>query len=225
MATPGIEIVGVEPLDMAEPVAGAPYSAESETVRIQQLADGNRLEQRATGSVARDARGRIRREQQLVGFGSPNPDTTVVTITWPEERLQYRVDAGRKVAYRLQLPPMPARPARRPAARTEAIEPIVVDGIRAEGTRTVTIIPAGQIGNERPIEVVSERWFSPELRVVVQTRRFDPRFGEVLYRLMNISRGEPPVDLFEVPGDFRIEEQRPLSTPARRQTLRRGQQP
>jgi hypothetical protein len=225
ISTPGIQIVGVEPIDIAEPVVGAPYSAESETVRIQQLADGNRLEQRATGRVARDARGRIRREQQLVGFGSSIPETSVVTIMWPAERLQYRVDTGRKVAYRLRLPPAPPVPAARPAARSEAVDPIVIDGIHAEGTRTVTIIPTGQIGNDRPIEVVNERWFSPELRVVVQTRRFDPRFGEVLYRLVNISRGDPPVDLFEVPGDFTIEEQRPLSTPARRQTLGQGRQP
>ncbi len=37
------------------------------------------------------------------------------------------------------------------------------EGVEAEGTRTTFTIPAGEIGNERPIEVVNERWYSPEL--------------------------------------------------------------
>ena len=37
------------------------------------------------------------------------------------------------------------------------------DGIKAEGTQTTHTIPAGEIGNEKPIVITSERWFSPEL--------------------------------------------------------------
>jgi hypothetical protein len=68
-------------------------------------------------------------------------------------------------------------------------------------------IQAGAIGNHLPIVIVSERWYSPELQVVVLTRRSDPRLGETVYRLVNILRAEPPADLFEVPTDYRIEEQ------------------
>ena len=73
-------------------------------------------------------------------------------------------------------------------------------------------IPAGQIGNELPINIVSERWFSPELKVLVMSRQSDPRFGETTYRLTNISRGEPAPDLFEVPADYQIVD--PGSEPA-----------
>jgi hypothetical protein len=67
-------------------------------------------------------------------------------------------------------------------------------------------VPAGAVGNQLPIEVVSERWYSPELQVIVETRRSDPRFGDTVYRLTNIVRAEPPSELFEVPPQFRIEE-------------------
>ena len=40
----------------------------------------------------------------------------------------------------------------------------MIEGIHTEGTRTVTVIEAGKIGNERPIEIVSEKWYSPERR-------------------------------------------------------------
>jgi hypothetical protein len=80
----------------------------------------------------------------------------------------------------------------------------MIEGVEAEGTRTTVTIPAGEIGNERPIEIVSERWFSPELQLVVMTRHSDPRSGETTYKLSNINRTEPAKTLFEVPADFTI---------------------
>jgi hypothetical protein len=65
------------------------------------------------------------------------------------------------------------------------------------------------MGNRLPIQLVSERWYSPELKVVVMTRRIDPRVGETRFRLTNIVRGEPPAHLFEVPSGFRIEDRPP----------------
>ena len=37
-----------------------------------------------------------------------------------------------------------------------------IDGINATGTRITTSIRAGQMGNEQPIQVTSERWYSPD---------------------------------------------------------------
>lgn len=79
-----------------------------------------------------------------------------------------------------------------------------MEGIAVEGTRTTVTIPAGEIGNERPIEIVSERWFSPDLKVLVMSRQSDPRFGETTYRLTNLNRAEPPAHLFEIPADFTL---------------------
>ena len=79
-----------------------------------------------------------------------------------------------------------------------------MEGVTVEGTKTTVTIPAGEIGNELPINVVSERWFSPDLKVLVMSRQSDPRFGETTYRLTNINRTEPSPDLFEVPADFKV---------------------
>lgn len=82
----------------------------------------------------------------------------------------------------------------------------MIEGVEAEGTRTTVTIAAGEIGNERPIEIVSERWYSPELQLVVMTRHSDPRSGENTYKLTNINRTEPAKSLFEVPSDYTIKE-------------------
>ena len=78
------------------------------------------------------------------------------------------------------------------------------DGVRADGKRTTWTIPAGRIGNKLPIEIVSERWYSPELNVVVLTRHVDPRSGERIYRLEGIKRDEPSSELFTVPADYAL---------------------
>ena len=87
-----------------------------------------------------------------------------------------------------------------------------IEGVEAEGTRTTVTIPAGEVGNERPIEIVSERWYSPELQLVVMTRHSDPRTGETTYKLTNINRSEPAKSLFEVPADYTIKEGLPART-------------
>jgi len=92
------------------------------------------------------------------------------------------------------------------------------DGVEAEGTRTTVTIPAGEMGNERPIQIVSERWYSPELQLVVMTRHSDPRSGETTYRLTNINRAEPDKTLFEVPPGYTVKEGfggGPISLPSR----------
>lgn len=81
-----------------------------------------------------------------------------------------------------------------------------IEGVDAQGTRVTITIPAGEIGNERPIEIVNERWYSNELQMDVMTRHSDPRTGETTYRLTNINRSEPSKSLFEVPGDYTVSE-------------------
>jgi hypothetical protein len=94
--------------------------------------------------------------------------------------------------------------------RKEDLGTQTVEGVNAVGTRTTITIPAGQIGNERAIEIVDERWFSPDLQTMVMTRHSDPRSGETVYRLMNINRAEPDHSLFEVPADYTVLEQSPM---------------
>ena len=87
----------------------------------------------------------------------------------------------------------------------ESLGTQTINGVRANGTRTTTTIPAGQIGNDSPLVITDERWYSPDLQVTVMTRHSDPRFGDSSYQLTNIQQGEPPESLFEVPSNYTIE--------------------
>jgi TonB family protein len=99
---------------------------------------------------------------------------------------------------------------RNPSAKTEELGKQNINGVEAEGTRTTVTIAPGEIGNERAIEIVSERWFSPELQTIVMSRHSDPRFGENTYQLIDINRTEPARELFQVPVGYKIEESHSL---------------
>ncbi len=88
--------------------------------------------------------------------------------------------------------------------RTEELGEQVIEGVLARGVRETRTIPAGAIGNERPIEVVTEQWYSDELEALMVRRTSDPRFGETVYRLVGVVQGEPSPELFEVPEDYDV---------------------
>ncbi|HEV8491008.1 MAG TPA: hypothetical protein VGR76_02005 [Candidatus Angelobacter sp.] len=79
-----------------------------------------------------------------------------------------------------------------------------IEGVSAQGKRETVTIPAGQIGNERPIEMVTETWFSPELHTMVLRKHSDPRLGESTYRLTDIKRNEPDASLFQPPAGAKL---------------------
>ena len=89
--------------------------------------------------------------------------------------------------------------------KTQSLGQQEIEGVQAEGTRTTRTIAAGAIGNEQPIEIVSESWYSRDLQTVVLSRHDDPQIGQTTYRLTNISRTEPPASLFEVPSNYTLQ--------------------
>jgi hypothetical protein len=85
-----------------------------------------------------------------------------------------------------------------------------IEGLSAQGKRETVTIPAGQIGNERPIEIVTETWFSPDLHTMVLRKHSDPRVGDSTYRLTEIKRNEPDASLFQPPAGAKVSIERTL---------------
>jgi hypothetical protein len=91
-----------------------------------------------------------------------------------------------------------------PEEKSESLGKESIAGISADGTRTTATIPANAMGNERPLDVVRERWYSPDLQIVLRSTQTDPRFGQTTYEVTRVDRGEPTSSIFEVPSDYKI---------------------
>jgi hypothetical protein len=87
---------------------------------------------------------------------------------------------------------------------TEDLGTQTMEGVQVTGVRTTRTIPTGEIGNDRPITIVTEVWTSPDLKTIVYSKRTDPRMGEQTFQLKDIVRSEPDASLFTVPADFKI---------------------
>jgi len=92
------------------------------------------------------------------------------------------------------------------ALDTEQLGSQVITGFMVGGTRATLTIPAGQVGNQNPLVIVSERWYSQDLEATVLAKQSDLRFGVSSYQLSNVQQIEPPATLFQIPSGYTIEE-------------------
>jgi hypothetical protein len=221
-----MELMGFEGMHGGKVVKGVPFSAQSNAETTQTLQDGTVIHRTSQGAVYRDSEGRSRHEMTLSGvgpFAASGTAHSVIAITDPVAGAHYMLDAEQKVAHKMVSPnpagttpdaqafqqKMLARKQQDEAAgtlKTESLGLQTINGVNVEGTRTTRTIAAGQIGNDKPIQVVSERWYSPELQTVIKSTRADPRFGTSTYSLSNIQKTEPAAALFAVPADYSVQE-------------------
>ena len=224
---PRMEILGFGEMHPGKVVTGAPYSAVAVTETRQMLADGNTISRKVQANVFRDSQGRTRRETTLTGVGplsTTGASRTFVRIYDPVAGTAFVLHQDTKVAEKLPMPRGGRKGPGNLQGRFEArmqteiangsmkkedlgVQPI--NGISAQGTRFTKTIPAGQMGNDKPIVITSERWYSPDLQIVVKTTRNDPRFGETTYTLTKIQKQEPAAALFAVPADYSLKQGRP----------------
>lgn len=200
-------------------VKGAPFTAQAITENTQMLANGARISRKNTATIYRDSEGRVRREVKLTGVGPlalegngvnlifiDDPVSGEIFTLYPEDQTANKIKP--------QGPPPNNRqeikgPPEAGEGKTESLGKKTIEGIEAEGTRTTFTIPSGQIGNDQPLYIISESWYSSELQIVVMSKHSDPRFGENVYRLTNINRTEPQRSLFAVPNDYKFVERQP----------------
>jgi hypothetical protein len=210
---------------MAQPVLGAPFSGTEANETDQTLGDGTKIHRENHTQVYRDGAGRSRRDTgntsvimdpvakvrysidhehkrvvampmnmvgKVVPAGANNgwavttrfeTGNTVILKNGSEQVFKFKASEG---------------------ANSEDLGPQTMEGVVAQGTRTTRTIPAGDIGNDRPINITSERWYSPQLQTIMMTRQNDPRTGETVFRLTNVKLGEPDASLFQVPAGYQV---------------------
>jgi hypothetical protein len=195
-------------------VTNEPYSGVGVRTTKRTLADGNTINESSCTKVYRDASGRTRNEEtRNSATCSATPQT--IQISDPVAGVEYIINEQNSTYRQLTIhtppagttPPSGSRPANPNQVETSlGTEPIPGTSLTAQGTQTVTTIPAGKFGNTQAITITSVRWYSPDLQIVIQSSRTDPRNGTTTYQLSNISTAEPAESLFTLPSGLTLQQ-------------------
>lgn len=189
-------------ITILDPVGGHRYLIDSalKTARIAPLKPGTAVT--VTGSVTMDPAKlaemkKLAETYRVAEEGKPATEARIVVAPMPP-----MVMTG--TFPRIPAVPFGAAGHSNYETRTEELGSRDFEGVTADGKRTVTTIPADAIGNERPIEISYERWYSKQLELVVYSKHSDPRFGDQTYKLTNLVRSEPDPSLFTLPQGYKL---------------------
>lgn len=202
------------------------------TEHTESLANGNVISQKVQVNKFRDSSGRVRTESTVPARSGPGQTAatavtrTRVTIHDPVAGVTRELDPQTKTAHEMAMPAGRGgngggnRPQDRtargrgnanvrpttsdPNVVTETLAMQTINGVQATGTRVTRTIPAGEIGNAQPMQMVRETWISPDLKVPVMVKEIDPRRGTTITQLTNITRSEPDPSLFQTPPDYTV---------------------
>src|ERR1051325_3580735 len=228
-----MELLGFGGVHGGKVVTGAPFTATAVTQSSHTLADGTKITNKNQITLYRDSQGRFRKEGTMPPLGDlaeAQPHSFVV-IQDPVASKGYILNPDKKIAHVMDNSnrghkggkPGPdfegAREHASPNVTKESLGTQTIGGVSAQGTRFTHLIPTGKIGNDKPITITREVWYSPDLQMVVQSKHSDPRFGDSSYSLTNIQRTEPAANLFTVPSDYTIKQEKPG------RGMRRGKMP
>jgi hypothetical protein len=218
-----------------EVVKNQPYKAQATTESTRTLSDGSHITQNTTAMIARDSEGRTVRAEKLdngptittifdpvaethIDYISDKKIAHVLPLPSPSasssgERMAIGgavsgFDAGpggTAGGFFIKDRAILSQPGSKANTTTESLGTKTIEGIEVTGTRSTSTIAAGAIGNEKDLTTTREEWYSPVLKVIIQSTQNDPRFGQTTYTLTDIQPGPPDEALFQVPPDYKIE--------------------
>jgi len=173
---------GMKLIHISDPVAGAAFTLQPDTKVATKMAPVKLAMPMRTSQAGAPPAGVVTFQRTDAGGHSMDPQIAEATLKAMAE--------AKSMA----------------ASKKESLGKQLMEGLQVEGTRTTHTIAAGEVGNERPIEIVTERWYSPDIQATVMSKTVDPRAGTTIFKLTNVRRNEPSRDLFEVPADYKINE-------------------
>ena len=203
-------------------VTGAPFSAIEESLYCEKQTNGScKGLSSVTTHFFRDAQGRTRSERSASPYVDGKAQPAVlrnITLIDPVAGTVSHLDLENRTAIRGPREKAPqivsstikdvVTPEElHPRRTTESLGTATMEGLVVEGTRQTMAVPAGALGNEKPIDVVVETWISPELKAAILTKRETTGRRARITRLTHVDLSEPDPALFQIPVNYKIEDE------------------
>jgi hypothetical protein len=203
------------------PLPGKPFSGVDSIDWTRVLEDGSEVATHTDAKLARDAEGRIYRENvSRVPANSGQPSrVNEILIMDPVAHTRTICEVAARhcniTSYNMpaSIPPKPTGTFgndKRSISRAN-IGNDKIDGLDVIGTREIVTIAAGVEGNSQPLSVVEEAWYSPDLEVNLSISRKDPREGTVVVHVVDLNRSDPDPALFQIPANYTVSDTRPTA--------------
>lgn len=191
-------------------ISNAPFSASVSTESIRQLADGSRITLVNHRAIARDGAGRIFQERRLL-VPDDGKHESVITQTEISDPVAHALYICKPDEHVCQLESYSAPIFTGPSAANlaekkgrESLGKQFIGGLETIGTRETTVVEAGAIGNDSPLQIIREYWYSPQISLNLSSKLQDPRIGEQHFEVSDIVLGEPEASIFKVPAGSQI---------------------
>ena len=194
------------------PVPHAPFSATTLMDNIQPQPDGTTVTTRTMTTIARDSEGRTHNENRYYLTPSDNGQGRIrdITIFDPTTRVRTTLIPDTLQAIVVTLLPRQPGPMSlpiRPVIQREDLGVSSIDGLVVHGFRQSRTVPEGTAGNDPPITITDEYWYSDELHMNITLKRTDPQHGTQFVTLTQVSRGEPDEKMFKVPAEYEVRDE------------------
>jgi hypothetical protein len=207
--TPGIDVL---------PYPNLPFSGTDTIVETRPIDGGGAIVNSLTARVVRDGQGRIYRERRHFAPQGTDPEKTLYQFYILDPTTSSQTDCTIAThqcvihAYHPQLsirlmPPGPFDQGKQMLVRDSLGEHSIGD-LNAIGTRETITVSPGTFGNDRPLTLTREFWYSPDLKTNLAVTRSDPRLGTFDIHLDVQSRNEPSPDIFAIPAGYTLHDAR-----------------
>jgi len=204
------------------PIPGASFFAKAELETTQTLADGGTVTHRTYNIIARDSRGRTHNENRVwtTTEGSEARLNYIVTFDLDAHARTFIYPATHFARQFILQAPSTGGPKdvkiidpHPPTVQKEDLGTNFEDDLQLKGSRETRTYPPGVMGNDHPLVITNEYWYSPDLQLNITVKRTDPRFGTQIVHVVNLHREEPDPSLFEVPADYKLVNENGADTP------------
>ncbi len=204
------------------PKAGAPFSLTLVTEWSRPLGDGGSFTFTNQRRIVRDSLGRIYQERWILvpKGGDIKSHMDVFQITDPGQHTWYNCATATKVCellnYHLTTEDnfQPAIGTSGPLAngkgsrQHEDLGMSSTEGVETHGYRETVTINPHVMGNDKPMVITREFWYSPELAINLISIVDSPQSGKQVFTVKNLTTSEPDPSLFLVPDEYKIVDRR-----------------
>src|SRR6266481_373781 len=191
-------------------VPALPFSAKVELELVNQLQDGTLITHKTYNLDARDSQGRTRNEARNWINPSIGAEPRLIRIEVYDPATRTRINVfplaktARQWTVGTTVPTAPSSAPAKPETTTENIGSDSIEGLPVRGVRVSQTYPPGALGNDRPLIIITESWYSGDLKINLLTKRTDPRYGVQTVRVTELVRQEPDAALFAISDEYKL---------------------